>query len=307
MDIRHDRAQTLVNFFRCPLQAHGVLRHFQATGSHATGIACLARAVQDLCALEDCDGFRRTGHISALGYTEATVIDKRLRIGFLYLVLRCTRHCYIARDTPRTFTGEVLCLRILLRVLFDSTATNVLQFEYIIHLLFIQSLGIIDEPVGVAERKDFCSEPHGFLCSELRNVTRTGYAHTLAIKRLATRTQHSLGKITCTVAGSLRAHQAATPLLTFAGKRTGELVTQTFVLPEHVSDFASAYTYISCRHIGVSTYMALQFSHERLAEPHHLGITLATRREIRTAFGATHRQRGQRILEGLLESQELHD
>ena len=53
--------------------------------------------------------------------------------------------------------------------------------------------------------------------------------------------------------------------------------------------------------------MALQFSHERLAEPHYLSITLATRREIRTAFGATHRQRGQRILEGLLESQELHD
>ncbi|MNZ94359.1 hypothetical protein D3C78_1134640 [compost metagenome] len=51
--------------------------------------------------------------------------------------------------------------------------------------------------------------------------------------------------------------------------------------------------------------MAVQFAHERLAEAHHFGVALALRIEVRTALAAAHGQRGQRVLEDLLEGKEL--
>ena len=51
--------------------------------------------------------------------------------------------------------------------------------------------------------------------------------------------------------------------------------------------------------------MAVQLGHERLAEAHHLAFTLALGVEVRTALAAAHGQRGQRILEHLLEGEEL--
>ena len=53
--------------------------------------------------------------------------------------------------------------------------------------------------------------------------------------------------------------------------------------------------------------MALQFGHEALAEPHHFVVALALGIEIRTALAAAHHQSRQRVLENLLEGQELQD
>ena len=53
--------------------------------------------------------------------------------------------------------------------------------------------------------------------------------------------------------------------------------------------------------------MTLQLRHETLAETHHLCIALSSRREITAAFGSTHREGRQRILECLLEGKELHN
>jgi len=53
--------------------------------------------------------------------------------------------------------------------------------------------------------------------------------------------------------------------------------------------------------------VAVQFGHERLAETHHLGLGASLRVEVGAAFAAADRQTRQRILEDLLESEELHD
>ena len=53
--------------------------------------------------------------------------------------------------------------------------------------------------------------------------------------------------------------------------------------------------------------MTPQFKHECLTETHHFRIGLAARGEVGTALAATHRKRGQRVLERLLESKELQD
>src|SRR5690606_15578744 len=57
------------------------------------------------------------------------------------------------------------------------------------------------------------------------------------------------------------------------------------------------------RHIGPD--VAVELGHEGLAEAHDLALALALRIEVRPALAAAHRQPGQRVLEGLLESKEL--
>ena len=47
--------------------------------------------------------------------------------------------------------------------------------------------------------------------------------------------------------------------------------------------------------------------HESLAEAHHLARALALGVEVGAALAAAHGQRGQRVLEGLLEGEELQD
>jgi len=51
----------------------------------------------------------------------------------------------------------------------------------------------------------------------------------------------------------------------------------------------------------------MQLGHERLAEAHDLAIRAAARVEVRPALAAADRHAGQRVLENLLEPQELDD
>src|SRR5690606_24478252 len=60
-------------------------------------------------------------------------------------------------------------------------------------------------------------------------------------------------------------------------------------------------------HVGVGTQMPMQLEHQRLAEAHYLAVAPALGIEVRAALAAAHRQRGERVLEGLLEGQELED
>ena len=53
--------------------------------------------------------------------------------------------------------------------------------------------------------------------------------------------------------------------------------------------------------------MAIQLGHERLAEAHDFRIALAAGVEVGTALCAAHRQGGQAVFEGLLESKEFHN
>jgi hypothetical protein len=53
--------------------------------------------------------------------------------------------------------------------------------------------------------------------------------------------------------------------------------------------------------------VAIQLAHQGLAKAHHLAVALALGVEVAAALAAAHGQRGQRVLEGLLEAQELQD
>jgi hypothetical protein len=141
----------------------------------------------------------------------------------------------------------------------------------------------------------------------LRDVPRTRDETRLAFERFVASLQHLLGEVDGAVAGGLRPDQRTTPREALAGQHAGELVTDLPVLPEQVADLAPAHADVAGRHVRELPDVPLQLGHERLTEPHHLAVALAFRIEVRPALGASHRQRGQRVLEHLLEREELQE
>ena len=79
------------------------------------------------------------------------------------------------------------------------------------------------------------------------------------------------------------------------------------VLAEHVADLALADADVAGGDVGVLADMARELGHERLAEPHDLAVRAALRIEVGAALAAADRHAGQRVLERLLEAEELDD
>ena len=307
MDIRHDGTQTLIHLLCRPFETHGVLGHLQTGSSYTAGVGCFTRAVEDLCALEDSNRFRSRRHVCTLGNAETSVFNEDFCVGFLNLVLGSTRHGDVARDTPWTLVLEVFRLRILGHVLFDTSAADIFELEDICEFLLIETFLVVDKSVGIGQSEHFRAETHRFLCSKLRYVSCSGDADTLALEGLTAGSQHRFCEIASAVTGSFRTHERTAPHLTFTGQRTGELVTESFVLTEHESDLTTTHTDVTGRNVCIRSDMTLQLGHETLAETHHLSVGFATRREVRTTLGTTHRKGREGIFERLLESQELHD
>ncbi len=120
--------------------------------------------------------------------------------------------------------------------------------------------------------------------------------------------QHLVDEEHRAVAGGLGAHLRAAPCQALAGEHARLVaVGDALVLTEQVADLAAADTDVTRGHIGVLAEVAVQLRHERLAEAHHLGVGAALGVEVGAALGASDRQRGERVLEDLLEAEELHD
>ena len=82
---------------------------------------------------------------------------------------------------------------------------------------------------------------------------------------------------------------------------------ESLILSEEVTDLTTTYADIACGNILVRADIAVELVHERLAETHHLSVALAAGSKVGTTLGTAHWQRGEGILEGLLEAEELHD
>ena len=78
-------------------------------------------------------------------------------------------------------------------------------------------------------------------------------------------------------------------------------------MPGHEADLAGADADVAGRNVQVGADVAEQLGHEGLAETHDLAGAPALGVEVGAALAAAHRQRGQGVLEGLLEGQELQD
>jgi hypothetical protein len=84
-------------------------------------------------------------------------------------------------------------------------------------------------------------------------------------------------------------------------------VRDPLVLTEQVADLAGADSDVAGGDVRVLAEVAVQLGHEALAEPHDLVVGASLRVEVGTALPAADRHARQRVLEDLLEAEELHD
>ena len=118
---------------------------------------------------------------------------------------------------------------------------------------------------------------------------------------------HLIDEVESTITGGFRTDVGASPLHAFARQYAFPVAGQLLVHAEEVADFTSADADVARRNVDVRADMTIEFAHERLAEAHDLGTAAAAWRKIAASLAATHGQRGQRILESLLETEELHN
>src|SRR5690606_38455151 len=109
-------------------------------------------------------------------------------------------------------------------------------------------------------------------------------------------------------AGGLGAHLRAAPADALAGEDAGLVAVRDLAVhAEHVADLAAAHADVTRGNIGVLADVAVQLVPETLAEAHDLGLALSLQVEVRAALAAADALTGERVLEDLLEAQELDD
>ena len=129
----------------------------------------------------------------------------------------------------------------------------------------------------------------------------------LALEIFVTGLEHLLAEVDAAVAGGFRTDEGAAPAEALAGEDAGEFVADALVLAEQETDFAAAHADVAGGNVGIGADVAGELGHEALAEPHHFVIGLALGVKVRAALAAAHGERGEGVLEDLLESQEFQD
>ena len=308
MDVLHNPEELLVHFLCRPAEALGVLRHLQAADADAASVAGLTGRVENLGILEDLDGTRGGRHVGTFSHGDAAVGDECLGGFLVELVLRSAGAGDVCLLEPGLgAVADVLGLREFLHVLADASTVDVLQFHDVVELLAVNAVGVVDVAVGVAHGQHLAAQLEHLLGTVLCDVAGTGDEHGLAFDALATGAQHGTEEVDVAVARSLGADEGTAELKTLAGEHTAELAGELLVHSEHIAYFTATDTDVTCGDVHVGADVTGEFEHESLTETHHFGVRLATGAEVRAALAAAHRQRGQRVLEGLLESEELQD
>ncbi|MPM62138.1 hypothetical protein SDC9_109004 [bioreactor metagenome] len=192
-------------------------------------------------------------------------------------------------------------------ILLDPSAAVVLQIHDPVEFLRRQSFFIDDRAVGIRQRNYFGAQRHRFGRAVLCDIARTGNHHPQTFKRHLARGQHFTGEIDVAIAGGLRPDATAAPVQTAPRNRAVGRIGDLFVLAEKITDFTRTDPDIAGRHVGIGTDMAVKLTHHILTKAHDLVFTLPLGVEIGAALAAAHRQRSQRILENLLESEKFQD
>ena len=144
-------------------------------------------------------------------------------------------------------------------------------------------------------------------CSVLSNVAGSRDKSTLALDSLVHMLKHLDDVVDSTVTGSLWSYEGTTPGERLTGKDTGELVAETLVLAEHVTNLQSSGTNVTSWNISVLTDVLRKLSHERLAEATDLAVAALLWAEVTTTLTTAKLQASQGVLENLLETKELQD
>ena len=199
----------------------------------------------------------------------------------------------------------VLGARNALGVFLDAAA---LDFLDLLDDLDVDAVRVVDVAVGVGDGDDLGAQLLSLLSGVGGHVAGAGDHDGLALEGVvAQHAQGFLGVVAHAVTGGLGAGQGAAEFQTLTGQDAGVLVADALVLAEQVADLTTTDVDVAGGNVGELADVAAQLSHEGLAEAHDLSVGLALRVEVGTALAAAHRQRGQGVLENLLEAKELDD
>ena len=167
----------------------------------------------------------------------------------------------------------------------------------------------MDIAVGVAHGDDLGAQLRGLLAGEDRHVAGAGDDHGLALEAVVLHAlEHFLGQVAQAVSGGLGTDQRAAEFQTLAGEDAGVVAAaDTAVLAEQEADLTGTDADITGGHVHELADMAVQLSHEALAEAHDFAVALALGVEVTAALGTAHGQAGQAVFQNLLEAQEFQD
>jgi hypothetical protein len=110
-----------------------------------------------------------------------------------------------------------------------------------------------------------------------------------------------------TVTGGFRTSIGTAPCWALSGKDTDPLIAELLVSTEEVTNLATTSADITSGNISISTNVARELLHERIAESSDFVIGATFRVEVGATLGTTHVDTSEGILEDLLKSEELED
>ena len=194
---------------------------------------------------------------------------------------------------------------VLIRVFTDAAAFDVLQIQHIAAFVHVNAGVINNAGGGIAKGNDLAAQLIDFFHGKLCYVSGAADGHGLAFEIQPARCQHFRGEVGGAVARCFRTDQASAVVQTLAGEHSRVFVADFFIVAVHVADFPRAHADVAGRNVHIRADMAVQLAHEGLAEFHDFRVGFALRVEVRAALGAAHGQRGERIFEDLLKSQEF--
>src|SRR5690606_12556825 len=302
----HDGGQFLLDPGERPGRAARVLAHLQGAHRHTAGVGGLPGPERDVGLLEDLHGVRRRRHVRALRHRLHPVADEGQRGAGVQLVLRRGRQRYVGGHGPHAAAGHEPRRRAAqLGVVGDAAAVDLLD---VLEEVEVDALLVDDVTAGVRHGDHVRAELLGLLHRVDRDVTRTGHHDLLPVEVLAAAPQHLRREHDVAVAGRLRAARGSAPQLALPGAHARPPpVGDAAVLAVQVTDLAGSDADVTGGDVGVLADVAVQLGHERLAEPHDLLVGAAVRVEVAPALAAAYAEAGQRVLEDLLETEELDD
>ena len=171
----------------------------------------------------------------------------------------------------------------------------------------IDAFRIIDVAVGVTGGDDLCTEGLQLLDSIERHITGAGDDSGLPGDGLPLVGKHFFSEVNHTVTGGFGTGKRTAPADTLTGQYAFPAVGELFVSAVKITDLTAAHTDITGRNVFVWPDVVEQLGHEGLTEGHHFRVGLSAGVEVRTALTAADRLTGQRILEDLLETEEVDD
>ena len=193
----------------------------------------------------------------------------------------------------------------LFSIFRDTTTANTFKFFNPVKFFLSNSVWIVDVSVWVRKCNNFSTKLKKFFCCIFCNVSWTRNNTSLTLEAIANFLEHFLCKVDKTVTSSFCTDQRTTECKTFTSQNSSVFITDSLVLTKEITDFASTNVFITCWNVCIWTNVAVQFSHEWLAEAHNFFVWFSMWIKVWTTFTTTHWECCKRVFKNLFEAQEL--